>query len=362
MKVCFFSGDITRSGGTERVGSIIANELSKDNDYSVTFLSLWEQNKKPFFEINNKIKRYVLYDEPVSGKKHFFSYIKKIHEFVTENEIDILIDIDGILDMYSIPALKRTKTKLISWEHFGFCQNPDGNYRKFTRKLAAKRADSIVVLTKKDKEHYEKNLKVKCTIKSIHNPMTIQEKEITYDDGSKIIISAGRLSKDKGFDILIDVAKDVLEKKPDWKWLIAGEGEERELIEKKIKEYKLENKVILCGNVSNINDYYKKSALYVLTSRYEGFGLVLIEAKAYGLPCVSFDCPVGPAEIIKDEVNGYLIKCFDVEEMAKKICILIDNPKKRLEFSRHALDDTEKYSLDKVIKEWKELFGELYGR
>ena len=195
---------------------------------------------------------------------------------------------------------------------------------------------------------------MKCKLVRIYNPIENTQEKIKYDVESKIIISAGRLTEQKGFDILIDVAYRVFDKHRDWKWIICGEGEDREKLIEKIKKSKLENNVILEGNVANITDYYRKAAMFVLTSRYEGFGLVLTEAKKAGMPCISFRCPCGPAEIIEDGVNGYLIDCFDVDSMAEKINELIENDKKRKEFSNKALVGTEKFSLENVIEQWKE--------
>lgn len=358
IKVCFFSGDITRSGGTEKVGTMIANELVKQDRLDICFLSLWELNKESFFEINSEIKRYKLFDCKVSGKK-IYTYIKSVRRFVKSNNIDILIDIDGILDFYSIPALIRTKTKLISWEQFNYHQNPDGNYRKLTRKMAAKKADAIVVITKADVELYNDNLKIKNNIRQIYNPVLLPRQEVNYDTDSKMLLSAGRLAPEKGFDILVDVANIVLKKNPEWIWNIAGDGEEKELIESKIKERGLEGKVKLLGNVKNIEDYYKKAAIFVLTSRFEGFGLVLTEAKSYKIPCVSFRCPTGPPEIILDGENGYLIDDFNVIDMADKICNLIENNKKREEFSNNSTKDIEKFDVESVVKQWIQLFEEL---
>ena len=220
INICFFSGDITRSGGTERVSSIIANELVKDKKFNISFLSLWENKEETFFFLDKQINRNILYENEVNCAKHILGLICKIRRFVKNNKIDILIDIDGILDMYSIPALKGTKTKLISWEQFNFYQNPDCNYRKITRRWAAKGADAIVVLTKEDKGYYENNLNIKNIIRHIYNPIVLEKTEQEYDANSKTIISAGRLTYQKGFDILVDVAKLAFERHKEWKWFI----------------------------------------------------------------------------------------------------------------------------------------------
>ena len=358
-KICFFSGDITRSGGTERVSTVIANQLVKDKKFDICFLSLWENNDKLFYTLNDKIKRYTLFEKVTSGKR-ILTYVHRLRKFIKNNNIDVLIDIDGILDLYSIPALRGVKCKLISWEQFNYYYNPDGSYRKITRRWTAKKADAIVVLTDEDKQNYKKEVRIEGKIIRIYNPMeSFEDNNVGYNLDSKLIISAGRLTAQKGFDMLEDVANIVLKKHLDWKWIVCGEGEERKALEEKINKYGLERNLILQGNVNNIEDYYRKSAMFVLTSRAEGFGLVLTEAKKEGLPCVSFRCPAGPSEIILDGINGYLIDCFDIEQMAEKIDLLIEDVNMRKNFSDKALEGTEKFDINKIATQWKDLIEQL---
>ena len=315
-KICFFSGDITRSGGTERVSTVIANQLVKNKKFDICFLSLWENNDKLFYTLNDKIKRYTLFEKVTSGKR-ILTYVHRLRKFVKSNNIDVLIDIDGILDLYSIPALRGVKCKLISWEQFSFYVNPYVGYRKITRKWAAKKADAIVVLTEEDRKNYEREVNVKGILRRIYNPIEI-----------------GR-------------------------WVVCGEGEERKRLEEKIEKNNLTENLILKGNVSNIEEYYRKSAIFVLTSRTEGFGLVLTEAKKEGLPCVSFRCPAGPSEIILDDINGYLLDCFDIEQMAEKINQLIENQDIRKKFSDNSMVGTEKFNIDKISEQWMELIEQI---
>ena len=358
-KICFFSGDITRSGGTERVSTVIANQLVKNKKFNICFLSLWENNDKLFYTLNDKIKRYTLFEKVTSGKR-ILTYVHRLRKFVKSNNIDVLIDIDGILDLYSIPALRGVKCKLISWEQFSFYVNPYVGYRKITRKWAAKKADAIVVLTEEDRKNHEREVNVKGILRRIYNPIEIGNGEdICYNMKSKIIISAGTLNYNKGFDMLIDVAKIVLKKHNDWRWVVCGEGEERKRLEEKIEKNNLTENLILKGNVSNIEEYYRKSAIFVLTSRTEGFGLVLTEAKKEGLPCVSFRCPAGPSEIILDDINGYLLDCFDIEQMAEKINQLIENQDIRKKFSDNSMVGTEKFNIDKISEQWMELIEQI---
>lgn len=358
--ICFVSGDITRSGGTERVGTMVANELAKYKDkYNIYILSVSKVRKEPFFNIYKNIKQYHIYEQKVDFKKQYIRTVREIRKFIKNNDIDILIDIDIILDMFSIPATIFTKTKLISWEHFNYYENLGVKLRDVGRRLAARYSDYIITITEEDKSYFKENLKLKCPIDNIYNPLDSIYKDNEYDVESKIILSAGRLTHQKGFDILIDVAQKVLENHKDWKWIILGEGEDRKILECKIKEYGLENNVILEGNVSNIEDYYKKSAMFVLTSRYEGLGLVLTEAKSYKLPLISFECKVGPKEIINNNNNGYLIDCNKVDEMAEKIIELINNNQLRHEFSRKSSIGIEKFEIKSIINKWRSVLDNL---
>lgn len=354
--ICFFSGDITNSGGTERVGTIIANELAKCTDrYKVSFVSLVEKRDKPFFDISDNIDRFKLYDEPVRGLTHIVQICHRLKKVVKNNNIDILIDIDGILDMYSLVVKKFTKVKVISWEHFNFYQHPAVGHRKYTRRLAGKYADAIVTLTKADVSYYKDNINIRCPITYIHNPVMSLSEQHIYNSDSKIILSVGRLTSQKGFDMLVDVAKEIFKDDNEWKWIVLGEGEDRPILEEKIKQYNLQDRIILKGNVSNVNDYYKETGIFVLTSRYEGLPMTLLETKPFKLPAVSFDIKTGPNECILNDENGFLIEPFNIQDMSEKVKLLMNNRDLRQNFSDNALMDTDKFDLRSIMDKWNEV-------
>lgn len=359
INICFYSGDITNSGGTERVAVIIANELNRMPEYNVSFLSLVEKKSEPFFNLDKTIPRYTVYDHVVRGITHIGGIILRTRRLIKEKNIDILIDIDGILEMYTIPAAAFTSVKIISWEHYNFYQHPVVPYRKYTRKMAAKWAAAIVTLTEEDKGYYENNLDVKCPIRCIYNPVIWKENTKEYDSASKVILSAGRLTYQKGFDILIDVADLFLKKYPDWKWIVLGEGEDRQMLEEKTKAKGLEGQLLFPGNVDNIDDYYAKASMFVMTSRFEGLPMTLLETKPFHLPIISFDCKTGPRELVKNGVNGYLVSEGDNAKLAEAISRLIENENERISFSQNAIMDMEKFELDSIISNWKGLLLEL---
>lgn len=358
MNICFFSGDITRSGGTERVAIKIANELNKDEKYEISFVSIVERNDKTFFTLDEGIPRWTLYDRPVSGTTHFFGYVRRIRKILKENDIDILIDIDGIIDVYSVLAKRHTKTKVVSWEHFNMYHHPSQKLRNRVRNFSVKRVDAIVTLTEQDKGYYEEAFDPKCPVIAICNPVSYTGIDNTYDEESKKIISIGRLTHQKGFDRLVDIADAVLKKHSDWEWYVYGEGEDKETLLQSIKEKEINN-LHLMGNADDIDYKYTESAMFVMTSRYEGLPMTLLEAKYYKLPIVSYDIKTGPRECIIDSVNGYLVKDGNQEEIVDRINELIEDKEKRKEFSNHALDETDKFDLSYIISQWKKLFEEL---
>lgn len=367
MKICFFSGDISRSGGTERVATNIANLLCQDHD--IYIYSIVQNRQKTFYDIDSKIQLASIFDKKndiytLNKISRHLKLAQNLREFVVSNEIEILIDIDTQLSVNSVPALSLLDIKHVAWEHFNVDfishSSRETKVRELGRRLASSFCDAIVVLTERDQVKFRAKYSPKTKLAHIYNPIENSNSvKVEYDLNSKILLSAGRLVNEKGFDILVEVGRKIFNKHEDWKWVILGEGNDREYIQNKIEEYSLEKNIILKGNVTNISDYYQKASIFVLTSRYEGFGLVLTEAKAFSLPCVSFDIDSGPSEIILDDVNGFLVKPFDLEEMAKKINFLIENPSLRKQQSERSLKDTDKFDKNNIVKKWNELFYEL---
>ena len=360
LNICFLSGDMSRTGGTERVLSIIANELSKQkNKFNIHILSITNENNTSYFNLENEIKNdRILKSKDVNFKKQYFQVVKGIRHYIKENNIDILIDVEVIASLFSIPATRFTKTKLISWEHFNFYEDNGSHLRIYARKLAARFSNCIITLTEHDKQNYLNNLDIKGKVEYIYNPIE-EVDDMECNIKSKQIISVGRLTYQKGFDMLCDVAKVVLKDNKGWKWLILGDGEDKDKLRSKIKEYGLENKLILKGNVSNVEEYYKNSSLYVMTSMFEGLPMTLLEAKTYKLPIVSFNCLTGPSEIVKNNVNGYLINPENVEAMSNKLNILMNDENKIKEFSNNAQIDIEKFKLKPIIERWEKVLISL---
>lgn len=357
-KICFFSGDITRCGGTERVSSQVANALAKEDTYEICFLSLVEQEKEPFFHLEPSITRYQLADRWIQPGLGYLPLIGKLHRFLKAHQIDLMIDIDIVLDVLSIPAAKFLGTKVISWEHFNAEFELSVPYRKWILRYSVRHSDYVVVLTKADLEIYRNRLGRRDRIVQIYNPVDPPE-IFDISDRKKQILSVGRLVPEKGMDKLMEVAAAVLSANPDWQWLLLGEGEERAVLERFIGENHLEKRLILMGNVADVALYLRQASILVSSSKYEGLGMSILEARSMGVPCVSFAVKTGPLEIIHDGIDGYLVQPFDCDTMIGKINTLIENPSLRKQFAKQALLSMGDFETETIIKQWKDILERL---
>ncbi len=371
-RIAFFSGDITRTGGTERVGSLIANALSRRGGYEVYMVSLTHGCPAPGFELDPQIRREALSDHWVRPGPGYVPLIFRLKKYVNENGIALIIDIDGVLDVLSIPVKWMTGLRVVSWEHFNFYENAGTFYRPIIRRLAARHADAIVTLTRQDAGFYKENLNIRHEIRAIHNPADYMAGHADaagramQNADRKILLSVGGLVRPKRFDRVPRIAKKIKEKHPgiDFVWEIAGEGPERENIEREIDASNVRGNVRLLGYVADVEALYASAYIYVMTSEREGLPMVLLEAKQYGLPSVSFDIRTGPSEIIADNVNGCLIPMTNDEEddadaMATAIGRLLADEGMWRSFSDRAKLGMEEFSMERVAGQWEELIGEL---
>lgn len=358
--ICFFSGDITRCGGTEKVSSMIASMIKRQGKHRVIFLSLMEAEQAPFFKLEKGIERYRLGEKWISPGPGYIKLIPKLREFLKEQDVDIIIDIDIVLDSLSIPATKKLKTKVISWEHFPYQFEESVMYRRLIRKYSVKHSDYVVTLTERDKELYGKCLKRKENIRAIYNPM---EEAVLHPDvrKEKWIITVGALIHVKGMDYLMEVAKNILKRHKDWKWILLGEGQMRPFLEEGIRNEHLEDQLLLKGNVTNVGEYLQRAQIFVMTSRSEGLPMCMLEAKAYGLPCVAFDTKTGLEELIEDQINGFLAADFSCTEMEEKIERLIESEDLRRRFSEKSMLGTDRFQADYILEQWNQVIDEICG-
>ena len=347
MNICFLEGDMSRKGGTERMTAMLANALSET--HRVFVVSLKSEDNHVFFSLADSVFYTVL--SPAVGKLGILSKIRQLHRFFLAHEIDCVINVDTGMSIYGIPAAWGTKAKVITWEHANYFNNWGSRVFPAIRRFAARHSDAMVVLTGQDKENYETHIPSKVPVYVISNP--VQPHQVTYDASSRTILSAGALLPIKGYDRAIEVARRILPGRPAWRWVICGEGPER--LECMIQDAGLEGRVVLLGTVRDMESQYRSAAMVVMTSHMEGLPMVLLEAKSYRLPLVSFDIMTGPREIIQDGVNGFLVAPSDVEDLADKLARLMDSDDLRYQMSENTAFDIERFSGTKILEEWEKL-------
>lgn len=349
MNICFLEGDMSRRGGTERMTALLANAFCETD--KVWIVSTKLAANTVFFKLDNRVEHKVL-----TGRNTKFSIIKQISEIkqlIRFNKIDWVINVDVGMSIFGIPAVWGTKAKVITWEHANYYNNWNSKIFPYFRKFAAKHSDAMVVLTEQDRKNYLANVPSRVPILAIANPA--EKHGFCYNAESKIILSAGLLLPIKGYDKAVQAAAKVLPKYPEWKWIICGEGLERKHLEELISQNGLQNQMFLLGTIENMDEQYQKAAMFVMTSEMEGLPMVLLEAKSWGLPLVSFDIMTGPSDIIQSGVNGYLVRKNDVNALSKCIEKLIQSEEKRMTFSVNSQLDMEKFDFVEIVKKWRKI-------
>lgn len=354
-KILFFIGSISTPRGAERVTTIVANGLVKLG-YQVEILSIYK-GKKSYYKLNNEIVLNELFNEKIDIKRNYLKILIKLRKFLKLKEIDVLVDVDTLLTLFSFPAKLGLRIKSISWEHFNYETNLGSKNRILARKIALKYSDKIITLTEEDKNEFKKRSKNKDKIVTISNPSSFINETPNILENKKII-SVGRLNHQKGYDLLIENWIKIKKQHPEWKLEIAGDGEDKLELEKKIVQLELEDNIKLLGNIKDIKKIYSSASIYIMSSRYEGLPMTLIEAKSFGLPTISFDCKTGPREIIKDNIDGFLIENGKIESLIDKISDLIKNEEKRKQFGKNAFLD-ERFKKENIIKNWDSVIKQI---
>ncbi|ACU06800.1 Glycosyltransferase [Flavobacteriaceae bacterium 3519-10] len=351
MHIVYLTEQIDQVGGIERSLTTRANYLAEVFNYQITIVCTSRKSGKPAFKINDSIN--VLFLEKLTSRKTVYGRILlrfiQTKKIITELKPDVVISVKYTLHNLFF-TLYPSRIRFISElrEPFGQAnQHVTSSLKSFIskkiRNFVLKRQDVVIVLTEEDKRNWGyKNIRV------VPNPHTIQT-DVVSDLSKKQVLALGRLHKVKGFDKLLEVWKIVNTAHPDWILKIGGAGEEYENLLAKIRFLGLNDSVILNNQFLPVVSEFLNSSIFVLSSRFEAFGNVLVEAKICGVPSIAFNVPSGPKEIIVDGEDGFLVDYLSINEMANKIIYLIDNPSVRVRMGRRAKINSESFSVDAIL-------------
>ena len=377
MKIYYIYTAVVTKGGADRVIVEKANWLA-EHGHEVAIVTDTQLGREPVFPLSPKVN---LIDLAVDFSKeygHCFpvrmwmyyklmrQYRKKLTEVLMKRQSDVVITTLG-RDLDFLTKIKDGSVK-IGESHiarqfsrnFHLMEQKGGLHKMIAQRWRKKqekdvsKLDALVLLTREDANSW----KGVTNTFVIPNPTPFYPEESSTCESHKAIC-VGRLNEQKGYEYLIDAWTIVSKRHPDWILNAYGSGEIKEQLQMRIDEKGVSNSLILNEPTSDIIDKYLESSIYIMSSRFEGFPMVLLEAMSCGLPCVSFDCPNGAKDIIEDGRNGFLVGYLNVEQLADNICKLIENESLRKEMSNHAREDVKHYLPTEIMKLWERLFSDI---
>jgi glycosyltransferase involved in cell wall biosynthesis len=382
-KVTILIANAYGMGGTVRTCLNVAGFLAERHE--VEIISVQRRRDRSFFPFPAGVKVRVVDDQrerPLGGRMGRLRRLLRPHrsrllfpgDLRFASSCTLWTDVmllralwragDGVV-MGTRPALnlaalmlERPGTVIVGQEHM----NLESHTRQRQGEIARRypQLDAVAVLTERDHETYARALGGAVRIERIPNAVPSLDAPRAALE-RPLIVAAGRLTPQKGFDLLIPAFAQLVRRHPEWRLHICGAGGQRRRLERLIIEYEVSNEVLLLGEVARLDLEMSQASMYVLSSRFEGLPMVMVEAMSLGLPVVSFDCPTGPREVIEDGRSGLLVPDGDVDALAAAMIGLVEDPERLRALGAGAAERARDFSLDAIGPRWEALLTELGG-
>jgi glycosyltransferase involved in cell wall biosynthesis len=361
-KIVFITGtiDVTASDGTGGVPKLIAglsNGLVRDFS-EIIVLCCYQGEKPPQFSLNKSIRKNYIQTKykhashlTALEKAKFWMYVLiNMRICAAEAGSSIFISCTPIISIVLLATKFMHNGKVYIWENVDFHRY--GKLMTRFKKFLYRYADIYITPTLSELNRLN-DYKIKCRyIPNANHSFKVDFKSREAPRKTLRLLTIGRLVKQKGFDYLMESLNKLEKIDPNWIIAIIGSGPEEETIKEMAREFGLTEKINFLPHCDDLARHYLEADIYVMTSRFEGLPLVLIEAQSFGLPCVSFDCPTGPSEVIESEVNGLLVPLGDTSIMAQQIARLGRSPDLYGRCSTNARESSFRYSPDAIMRQW----------
>ena len=377
MKIFYVYTALLTKGGADRVITDKANWLSA-HGYDIAIVTDTQLGRPPVFPLSPKVR---LIDLAIDFSKEYghnffvrtilyyylmFGYKRKMKRLLLEERPDIVVTTLG-RDISFLPNLNDGSVKIgevhttrYFLRNFHLLKKRNVFFKYLTMyfrwkmECQVKKLDALVLLAEQHKEDW-KNMK---SIYVVPNSYPFYPDEPSTCTNKQVIM-VGRYNDAKGYDYLIPAWSVVHQRHPDWVLNVYGSGEYYEQVVSWIKEKRLENSIRLHEPTDQIMEKYLESSICVMSSRYEGFPMVLLEAMASGVPCVAFDCPYGPRNIIRHEEDGLLVDYLNSSALADGLCRLIQDEDLRKRFGRQARENVRRFSKESIMSQWERVFASV---
>lgn len=374
LKLVYITPALYMAGGVERVLTLKANYFAEHFGYDITIILTEGKGKPLFYPLSDKIKVINLnigFEElwTCSFAKKIFVYLKKqrkykkalTHELMRirrditisllRREINFINDIkDGSRKIGEL-HINRANYRNFETNDSNFIKNLFAKFWMYSLVSKLKHLDQFVVLTEEDKKAWAELPNI-CVISDPLSFCPTQRSSLSI----KRVIAVGRYVYQKGFDQLLQAWATIERQYPEWQLVVFGDGN-RTPYEQQMKELGIDdNRCHLYGPTTDIQQEYVNSSIFVFSSRFEGFGMVLVEAMACGLPVVSFDCPCGPKDIVKDGEDGILVENGNIELLATSLSKMMRDEALRQAMSQAALKNIQRFRIEQIAEQWRKIF------